>query len=292
MKSFAERVNERIEELETRVCLGIDPRPEAHPFTHPDNYEDPAQAAKAVVQYFEAIMELTSDVVACYKIQSAFFEAMGVPGLIAMAQLLADAKTLDVPMILDAKRGDIGSTAQAYASAYLGDSVFATDALTVSPFLGVDSIEPFVSQAKAHDKGIFVLVKTSNPGSGDFQDLPLASGETLYEYIAQSINLLAEQDIDSYGYSPIGAVVGATYPEELQALRRQLPHSLLLVPGYGAQGAGAGHVAHAFDGEGLGAIVSSSRGLTYLSQNMDFPEKSHEATLLMRDDINAALDRR
>lgn len=292
MKPFSERLHERIRQTDSRVCLGIDPRPEAHPLTHPERFgNDPAQVAKAVVNYFRAIIEATADTVACYKPQAAFFEALGIPGLIALAQLMADIRALRIPVILDAKRGDIGTTAAAYAQAYLGDGVFAADALTVNPYLGVDSLQPFVTQAVSAGRGLFVLVKTSNPGSRDFQDAPLASSQALYQRVAEAVAELAEVQHDRSGYSPIGAVVGATYPRELAALRRSLPHSLLLVPGYGAQGGSAEEVASAFDEQGLGAVVNASRGLTYTTTGDNFAERARQLTLAMRDDLNRAIQR-
>ncbi|MBS3934158.1 MAG: orotidine-5'-phosphate decarboxylase [Truepera sp.] len=290
MQPFSERLHERIQQTNSRVCLGLDPRPEAHPLTHPERFgSDPAQIAKAVVNYFRAIIEATADAVACYKPQAAFFEALGIPGLIALAQLMADIRAIKIPVILDAKRGDIGTTAAAYAQAYLGDGVFAADALTVNPYLGVDSLEPFITQAVSAGRGLFVLVKTSNPGSRDFQDTRLKSGQTLYEQVADTLTALAEANRDRSGYSPVGAVVGATYPRELAALRRRLPHSLLLVPGYGAQGGSAEDIAPAFDARGLGAVVNASRGLTYTTTGDDFAERTRQLTLAMRDALNHAI---
>jgi len=290
VQPFSERLHERIQQTNSRVCLGLDPRPEAHPLTHPERFgSDPAQIAKAVVNYFRAIIEATADAVACYKPQAAFFEALGIPGLIALAQLMADIRAIKIPVILDAKRGDIGTTAAAYAQAYLGDGVFAADALTVNPYLGVDSLEPFITQAVSAGRGLFVLVKTSNPGSRDFQDTRLKSGQTLYEQVADTLTALAEANRDRSGYSPVGAVVGATYPRELAALRRRLPHSLLLVPGYGAQGGSAEDIAPAFDARGLGAVVNASRGLTYTTTGDDFAERTRQLTLAMRDALNHAI---
>jgi len=286
--TFAERLTNRIRQTNSRVCLGIDPRPDLHPFTHPDRAEgDPAQMAKHVTQYFRDIIEATQDLVACYKPQSAFFEAMGIPGLVALAQIMADIKSLNIPVILDAKRGDIGSTAEAYAKAYLGEGVFSADALTVSPYLGMDSLEPFLDAAIKNERGLFVLVKTSNPGSGDFQNLESTESMYVYDHIAYK---LAEKSRDlGKGYGPIGAVVGATYWQEIEHLRDVLPQSILLVPGYGAQGASADDVAAAFDEDGFGAIVNSSRGLTYITEGDDYAERARGTAQTMRDDINKAI---
>ena len=286
--TFAERLTNRIQQTNSRVCLGIDPRPDLHPSTHPDKANgDPAQVAKNVTQYFRDIIEATQDLVACYKPQSAFFEAMGIPGLVSLAQVIADIKSLNIPVILDAKRGDIGSTAEAYAKAYLADGVFSADALTVNPYLGMDSIAPFLDAAIKNERGLFVLVKTSNPGSGDFQNLESTESMYVYDHIAYK---LAEKSRElGTGYGPIGAVVGATYWQEIEHLRDVLPQSILLVPGYGAQGATADDVAAAFDEDGFGAIVSSSRSLTYITEGDDYAEASRGATQRMRDDINKAI---
>lgn len=287
--TFANKLHKRIIEVESRVCLGIDPRPFLHSSTHPDQFEgDSAQVAKAVVHYFREIIEATQDMVACYKPQSAFFEAMGIPGLVALAQIIADVKSLDIPLILDAKRGDIGSTAEAYAGAYLTDTVFAADALTVNPYLGMDSLEPFIKAASAHERGIFVLVKTSNAGSHDFQSLETLENMYVFDHVAYQL-AAANRELTQGSYGPVGAVVGATHPEELEHLRDVMPQSIFLVPGYGAQGGSADDVAPAFDEEGLGAVVNSSRGLTYFDDPENTAAQAHRATMLMRDAINEAI---
>ncbi len=290
MATFSERLNARIDKTNSRICLGIDPRPTAHPSTHPNAHDnDPARVAKAVVTYFRNIIEVTQDLVACYKPQSAFFEAIGIPGLIALAQIIADIKSLEIPVILDAKRGDMASTAEAYAEAYLGDGVFSSDALTVNPYLGLDSLEPFITVAQKNQRGLFVLVKTSNPGSADFQDLETRDGIYLYDEVAYRLQERSKPLIGKDGFSPIGAVVGATHPEQLEQLRDVLPNSIFLVPGYGAQGAGADDVVAAFDEDGLGAVINSSRGLTYLTESASYTTEARQAALLMRDAINEAL---
>lgn len=287
--TFPDRLYARIRKVDSRVCLGIDPRPDAHPLTHPSRFKnDPAQIAKAVVYYFQAVIQATENLVACYKLQSAFFEAMGVPGLISMAQLIADIKSRGIPVILDAKRGDIGSTAEAYAGAYLGDGVFSADALTVNPYLGMDSLAPFLTQAVSEARGLFVLVKTSNQGSADFQDVRTDDGRKLYERVADRLTDLAKNHLSGQ-YAPLGAVVGATHPNELRELRQRLPHSIFLVPGYGAQGAAAQDIAGAFDEDGFGAVVSSSRALTYTTQADDFSVRAKGAAEAMRDEVNAVL---
>lgn len=290
MATFSERLASRVRQTQSRVCLGIDPRPEAHPATHPDRFAgDPAKVARAVVHYFQAILESCHERLACIKPQVAFFERLGIPGLIGLAQLVADAKRLELPVLIDAKRGDIATTAAAYADAYLGDGVFAGDALTVNPYLGLDALEPFFTAAEIGGRGVFVLVKTSNPGSSDLQDLDLAAGGTVHERLADRLTERATRCLDALGLSPIGAVVGATQPESLGALRSRLPHSWLLLPGYGAQGGTAARLAPAFRADGLGAIVSASRSLTYLSDEADFAARSRRAVDTMRAAIDDAL---
>jgi orotidine-5'-phosphate decarboxylase len=267
----------------------MDPRPSAHPLTHPERFDgDPAKTARAVVHYFQAIVAETAELVACYKLQSAFFESMGIPGLIAMAQLLADIRGAGVPVILDGKRGDIDTTAAAYADAYLAEGVFSADALTVNPYLGLDTLRPFIEAAGPGGRCMLVVLKTSNPGSGDLQDLRLESGRLVWEHLAIELDRLAAASLDPDGFSPVGAVVGATYPEQLAAIRGLMPRSFLLLPGYGAQGGGPHAVTSAFEGSG-GAAVSASRSLTYLSEGDDFASLAREATLRMRDDLNEAI---
>jgi orotidine-5'-phosphate decarboxylase len=291
---FAARLHARMRSLGTRVCLGLDPRPEAHERTDPARHGgDPARIGRAVAEHAREVLHACHDVIACVKPQAAFFEALGLPGLIALAQVIADARALGVPVILDAKRGDIGSTAEAYARAYLTDGVFGSDALTVNPWLGLDTLEPFLAAAEAGGRGIFALVKTSNPGSGDLQDLPLAAGGVVHEALAAALHARAERlGVDRDGFTSLGAVVGATYPAALAALRARLPRSLLLVPGYGAQGGSADDVVAAFTAEGMGAVVNASRSLHYATDRDDGGAAARAAAIAMRDAIERALGRR
>ncbi len=292
---FSLRLRRRMEALDTHVCLGIDPRPERYEDGGVGAHGgDAAKVARTIAERFRAILEGTADRIACVKLQSAFFERWGVPGQIALAQLLADARALGVPAILDAKRGDVGSTAEAYADAYLGAGPFGADALTVQPYLGMDAIEPFVRAAERNARGLFVLVRTSNPGGADLQDLRLADGGTGAVTVADRLaDLLTERArdsvLDAHGYGPIGAVVGATVPGALARLRARLPHALLLVPGYGAQGGGAEDVRAAFDADGHGAVISASRSLTDTGAD-DPVAGAVAATETMRDAIRAARD--
>ena len=275
------------------MCLGIDPRPADHPLTHPDRVAgDPAGVAKGVVELYRSVLEASHARLACVKPQSAFFEALGIPGVIALAQVIADARSLEVPVILDAKRGDIGSTAEAYARAYLADGVWSADALTVSPYLGPDTLEPFVSAARARGRGVYTLVATSNPGAATWQDERSEAGRRAHEQVADHLQALASE----YGrYGAIGAVVGATRGERLAALRERMPDVLLLVPGYGAQGGSAADVAHAFDRDGLGAVVSASRSLMPAADAADVAAAGADARArvdAMADAIEAAVTSR
>ncbi len=298
---YTRRLSERQARLGTRVCLGLDPRPAAHPLTDPARLGatspwDPAVAA-AAGRYLETVLEATSDLIAACKPQAAFFEALGPAGADALAGVMAVARDLGVPIVLDAKRGDIGSTAEAYAQAYLADGPLAADALTVSPYLGLDTLEPFVAAAKRGGRGLYVLVRTSNPGSRDLQGLELAGGGTVAARLAERLAAIAERlASDDHDYVALGAVAGA--PEDLAWLRAALPRSPLLVPGYGAQGATGADVVAAFDAAGHGALVSASRTLTYgegFESAVTFEEVgalARAAVAAMRGDIESALSRR
>jgi len=295
-RPFSSRLSARATKTSSRVCLGIDPRPGASAYTDPGRLGgDRGAVAAAVARYFTAILDASHDLIACCKPQSAFFEALGLPGLQALEEVIAHARSLGVPVILDAKRGDIGSTAGAYADAYLGDGPFAADALTVNPYLGLDTLEPFIERALANDRGVFVLVRTSNPGSADLQGLELASGGSLHAHLAARLAARAAAlPRDGAGYTLLGAVVGASHGAELGALREAMPASWFLVPGYGAQSGTAASASPAFDAAGNGAVVSASRSLTYapgLREKSDLEAIAagvRRRVLTMRAELNAA----
>jgi orotidine-5'-phosphate decarboxylase len=229
------------------------------------------------------------------KPQAAFFEQLGPLGCVALGNVMAYAASKGLLVILDGKRNDIGSTAQAYAEAYLGPgdaSPWGADALTVSPYLGDDSLKPFVEVAQARGAGIFVLVKTSNPGGKRFQDL-VADGRPLYRHVAEYVQSLAtltrrasEGDSTELSYGLVGAVVGATYPQQLAELRQAMPHTWLLIPGFGAQGGTAKDCAAAFDEQGLGAIVNNSRGIIFAHSRKDYAGRFNPAC--WQDAVEAA----
>lgn len=275
-------------ELNTRLCLGLDPRPESHPSTQPKQFDfDPAATATAVLKHCLEVLEASTPYIACVKPQVAFYEALGIPGLEVLDKICHAARELTLPIILDAKRGDFPSTAEAYASAWLTGERAGT-ALTINPFLGFETLTPFLNAAQNNDGAIFVLVKTSNPGSSDLQNLQTEGG-TISEIIAKHLAKLAARET---GYGAVGAVVGATHTQELEHFRKLMPNVLLLLPGLGTQGARASDLAPAFDANGLGAIASSSRAIQYASSVADYAIAARDAAKTMRDELERALQNR
>ena len=260
-------------------------------------------AAEAIWQFNKEIVDKTYDLIPAVKPQIAMYEQFGIEGLKAYDKTVKYCQEKGLVVIGDAKRGDIGSTSAAYATAHLGKvkvgnsicSAFNTDFLTVNPYLGTDGVKPFVDVCNAEDKGIFVLVKTSNPSSGEFQDR-LIDGKPLYEHVAAKVVEWGEASMDG-AYSNVGAVVGATYPEMSAVLRKLMPKTYFLVPGYGAQGGTAKDLKNCFNEDGLGAVVNSSRGIiaAYRQEKYakfgaeHFAEASRQAVIDMVADINSVL---
>ena len=294
MALFADRLIEKIHSKDSRCVVGLDPRIDQMPA-----FVRESGACQAITEFHELVLDAVADLVPAVKPQLAFFEQYGVAGMQAFENTVRAAKKRGLLVIADGKRNDISSTAEAYANAYLGRDVFDCDALTVTPYMGRDSLEPFVEACKKHGKGLFVILKTSNPGSKDFEDQPLqATGRPLYEKIAGVLNELGDGLTGQSGYSSMGAVIGATFPDEGRRLRALMPKALILVPGYGAQGGSAKAAAECFHEDGLGAIVNSSRGITYAfgDRNISreaFVRSVRENTSRMIADINLSLaDRR
>lgn len=268
MVPFAAAVTDRTRRLQTRLCVGLDPRAGA--------YRDQAHLRAHTLD----VLEATAPYAACVKPQLAFFEALGLPGFALLEEVCAAARTLGLPVILDGKRGDIGSTAEAYAQGWL-TGTHAGDALTVNPFLGFQTLTPFVETARASGGGIFVLVKTSNPDQADVQ------GQGVSERVAVEVARLdAEEDGE---YASVGAVVGATHPRDLATFRALMPRALLLLPGLGAQGGSAAELAPAFHAGGTGALASASRAVQY-ADGLSVAA-SREAARRLRDELNTALTR-
>lgn len=264
------------------MIVGLDPRLERLPQACLDSDIQPGDlpaVASAFEKFCIQVIDVVAPLVPGVKPNAAFFEALGPAGMEALARVNRHARDQGLLVILDAKRGDIGSTAEAYANAFLAaNNVWAADALTVNPFLGCDSLEPFVQVAEENQTGIFVLVKTSNPGSADFQDLT-QDGKTVSDRVAEYLqqkNLQQTAALDSdCRFGSLGAVVGATHPEQIETLRQAMPNAIFLIPGVGAQGGKASDIAAAFNDQGLGAIVNSSRGIIFAYENEKYSAASN-----------------
>jgi len=289
MSHFATRLHQAVRARKTPALVGLDPRFGQLPPDVRDAAERRcpgdrlAMQASAFEEFCGRLIDVVAPLVPAVKPQAAFFEELGPAGCAALARVIRKARSAGLIVICDAKRGDIGSTAEAYARAYLAGedadaAPWGADALTVNPYLGRDTLEPFVAVARERGAGIYVLVRTSNPGAGAFQDrmspLDAASNATatdaastatmpLYRHVARVVEDLARDTSDAEGFGIVGAVVGATYPRELAELRAAMPHAPLLIPGYGAQGGGAADVAPGLRPDGLGALVNSSRAINF-----------------------------
>lgn len=262
--SFSSRLTRAIKSHGTPACIGLDPRRESLP-PHFRAAEiastDTEKLAGLFADFCKGVIDVVGPLVPVVKPQVACFEALGPTGMMALGDVMAYARSAGLIVLADGKRGDIGSTAEAYAAGWLAGP-WAADALTVNPYLGLDSIEPFVKAATDHDAGIFVLVKTSNPGGKDFQDLATGA-QRVYEHVATAVESLAARTAGSDVYGAVGAVVGATWPKQLDDLRSAMPHSWILVPGFGRQGGRAADVQGAFDADGLGALIVSARDVIF-----------------------------
>ncbi len=282
-----DKLIERIGQMQNPTALGLDTDvsylPEA---------PKPGGEGEAVFAFNKALMDALADVVPAIKVQVAYYEALGVSGMAAFGETLAYGKKKGYIVIADCKRNDIGPTASAYAKAYFGNNDFPADFLTVNGYLGTDGIAPFLEYAPEH--GIFALVKTSNPSSGELQDLSFEDGRTLYEAMADKVAQWGEPYIGRHGYSAVGAVVGATYPEQGAALRKRLPKTFFLVPGYGAQGATGAALAGTMDASGGGIVVNASRSLLLAYRKPEhagfsFAEAARREAITMRDDLRKAM---
>ncbi len=291
---------DRIKELRNPTVAGLDPQYSYVPQYIKDKYadEEPLEgAAKAVLEYNKGLIDALCDIVPAIKPQAAYYELYGWAGVKTLKETIDYAHEKGMYVITDGKRNDIGTTMEAYAAAHLGKievngkkvAPFDGDALTVNGYLGTDGISPLIKICKEEDKGIFVLVKTSNPSSGELQDKKIGD-KTVFEVMGEMCEKWGEELTGKYTYTGVGAVVGATYPEQLAELREKMPHTFFLVPGYGAQGGGAKDVAGGFDKDGLGAIINSSRGIicAYKKEGCDekdFAAAARREAIRMRDDI-------
>ncbi|TWU47221.1 Orotidine 5'-phosphate decarboxylase [Rubripirellula tenax] len=288
--SFADRLAAAVQTSGSVTCVGLDPRKAQLPAPIRDQVvgDTPDAWAAAYTQFCTEIIDVVAGRVACVKPQAAFFEQLGPAGMVSLGHVIAHARKAGLLVITDGKRNDIGSTATAYADAYLGDaSPWGSDSLTVSPYLGRDSLEPFVEVCDARQAGIFVLVKTSNPGGGLLQDR-VTDGKSVYAAVADLVTELNAARIGKSGYGPVGAVVGATYPEQLAEMRAAMPGAWILIPGFGAQGGAADDVKAGFDASGLGAVVNSSRHIIFAHARPEYKDKFGDAKWL--DAVSAATD--
>ena len=301
-----DRLITNIKKTENPTVVGLDPTFEMIPeHLAKEMFETYGKTPKAVARMFlefnKQIIDQTYDLIPAVKPQIAMYEQYGIPGLEVYIETIKYAKSKGLVVIGDIKRGDIASTAKAY-SAHIGLTdiegekfdIWGSDVVTINPYMGYDAIEPFIDNCNKLDKGLFVLVKTSNPKGGQIQDL-LVGNEKVYEKVAKLVSGWGEEAMGELGYSKIGAVVGATYPEEAAQIRKLMPHTYFLVPGYGAQGADAEKLQGCFNKDGLGAIVNSSRGIiaAYKSnkdyQEMDFAQASREAVIAMKKDLQSII---
>ena len=303
MKNFADRLLDEIERFQNPSCIGLDPRIEDIPdFIKKENERKYNETKEAVARSFfdfnKMIIDATFDIVPAYKPQIAFYEKYGSEGVKAFEDTVNYLKNKNKIVIEDAKRNDIGPTAEAYAQGHLSPEGFDVDAVTCNPYLGIDGVKPFIDEAIKYGKGIFVLVKTSNPSSGDFQDRVLENGKKLYEVVGEMVQKWGTGTEGERGYQIVGAVVGATYPGEAKVLRKIMPKSIILVPGYGAQGGGAGEAIPNFNEDDQGAIVNNARGIIFAWKKEPYnnkfkPEEFHlaarEAALEMKKDLSRTL---
>jgi len=303
---------EKIKELNNPTVVGLDPRLEFIPqHIKEEAFNKYGKTLKAVAESFytfnKLIIDSTYDLIPAVKPQVAMYEQYGVEGLKAYIDTIEYAKSKGLIVIGDIKRSDIASTAEAYSNGHIGKveienekhEIYKEDFITLNPYLGYDSIEPYMNNCREYNKGLFILVKTSNPNSGEIQDILVGEEKTpLYEYMGELVSKWGKVDIGTYGYSKVGAVVGATYPEQGKKLRKLMPHTFFLVPGYGAQGATAKDLAGCFDKNGLGAIVNSSRGIIAAYKKDIYKNKysekefhlaSRQAVIDMRDDLISSL---
>ena len=270
---FADRLAEAVERKRSQLIVGLDPRPDLLPVELVgDVHFDRAAAAQGCARFCRGIVDSVAPHVVGVKPQLAFFEALGSDGFAAFEEVCAYARSAGLLVIADAKRGDIGSTSRAYASAYLeprGEQPPLADAMTVNAYLGRDSLEPFVAACRRHGGGLLCLVKTSNEGGADVQDLVLSDGRPLWQHMARLVHELGEELVGSRGLSSIGAVVGATHPRAVGEARRLMPQAVLLLPGVGAQGATPADLARAFTSGPASALVTASRSVLYAFRSAD-----------------------
>ncbi len=296
---ITDRLIEGIIEMQNPTCVGLDTLFDYLPDEMKAGVKDFDGVAERVVEFNKKIIDSVYDIVPSVKVQIAYYEMYGVAGMKAYEETLQYAAKRNLVVIADAKRNDIGSTAACYAKTFLGDTAvndiqkkaFPADYVTVNAYLGTDGIAPFVEECQKHNKGIFVLVKTSNPSGAEIQNVNLEKGVPMYEYMGGLVEKWGESTVGSYGYSAVGAVVGATHPTEAARLRRLLPHTFFLIPGYGAQGGNAEMLKSCFAKNGLGGVVNNSRGIlcAYKKNGGSYFEAARAACIAMQKDLSSVI---
>lgn len=306
IKNIMDSLIEKIYEKQNPTVLGLDTQVSHLPdeITSKINYDNKdglvTSICSAIYEYNKLLVDSLYDIIPAVKIQIAYYEILGVEGIKLFKNTIDLAKSAGMIVMADAKRNDIGSTAEAYSSAFIGKtkldsetlySAFDADMVTVNPYLGTDGMKPFVDDCEKYSKGIFSLVKTSNPSSGEFQNLKCEDGKYLYEHVANKVSQWGENQIGVHGYSSVGAVVGATYPEEGGLLRKMMPNTFFLIPGYGAQGGTAKSLLPCFDENGSGGIVNASRSILAAHKKSDLSAKdaAREESIRMKNDLLNAL---
>ena len=294
-----DRLIEKIIAMQNPTCVGLDTQLDYLPEDMRAGVWTCEQAADALLAFNRKIVDSVCDIVPAVKVQVAYYEQYGAAGMRAFLDTVAYAKKKGLFVIADCKRNDIGSTAGRYSAAYLGETaldgqtvqVAGCDFLTINAYLGTDGVQPFLDDCKKFDRGLFILVKTSNPSSGELQDLRLADGRTVYECMGDMVEGWGTELTGAYGYSAVGAVVGATHPAEAKILRGRLHHTFFLIPGYGAQGGNAEMLKNCFDENGLGGIVNNSRGIlcAYRKNGGTYYEAARAACLAMKADLASVL---
>ena len=308
MKNAIDLLIDKIKEKNNPTVMGLDPRYEMLPDCIKNKYgTDVKSVCEGILEYNKTLIDSVYDIIPAVKPQIAFYEMFGIEGMKCFKETCKYAKEKGLVVIADIKRGDIGTTAAGYSNAYLGktlvgeneESFYDIDFVTVNPYLGIDGVKPFIEDCKKYNKGIFILVKTSNKSSGELQDLVLESRKKVYEEVAKLVNNWGEELIGEYGYSSVSAVVGATYPVQIKELREIMPSAYFLIPGYGAKGGKAEDIALGFK-DGLGGIVNASRSLmcAYKSdrwKNMfkdeEYGKATREEAIRMRDELNGAINK-
>ena len=300
---------EKIKETNNPIVIGIDTKYDMVPEYIRSKYDDSLEGvSNAILEFNKRLIDATYDIIPAVKVNVAFYEMYGLNGMKVFEETCKYAKEKKMIVMADIKRGDIGNTAKAYSNAFLGrtvigdreEAIYDVDFVTLSPYMGTDSIKPFVEDCMKYGKGAFVIVKTSNPSSGELQDLKLESGEEVYTKVIKLVEEWGKDLIGKYGYSSISAVVGATYPKQLEDLRKIAPHTFFLIPGYGAQGGKAEDIALGFDKNGIGGIVNSSRGLmcAYKSDRWkdefteeEFEKATRAEAVRMRDELVGVVEK-